>query len=220
VTEDKVFIVQEAVNTSNFRPIYKNKDNLAASNYGIKFPYILFVSALWPYKNALNLVRAFAILVRKHKLPNYLVIVGSGWESYKKEIIRESKDSGVFDRIVFTGHIDNTIINAIYSCADVFVYPSYYETFGLTVLEAMASGTPVVASNSSSIPEVVGDAGLLVDPDSIEKMAEAIYQLISNDSLRNHYLRKGLERAKLFTWEKTVRETVPVYEEACRLYSK
>ena len=220
VTEDKVFIVQEAVNTSNFRPIYKNKDNLAASNYAIKFPYILFVSALWPYKNALNLVRAFAILVKKHKLPHYLVIVGSGWESYKKEIIRESKDSGVFDRIVFTGHIDNTIINAIYSCADVFVYPSYYETFGLTVLEAMASGTPVVASNSSSIPEVVGDAGLLVDPDSIEKMAEAIYQLISNDSLRNHYLRKGLERAKLFTWEKTVRETVSVYEEACRLYSK
>lgn len=218
VPKEKVVIVLEAVNSEQFIPISKEKVLPSLLNYGIQNPYLLFVSALWPYKNALGLVKAFHILVKKYNISHSLVIVGGGWESYKQEIIIEAKRSAIINRIIFPGHIDNKQINTIYSGADVFVYPSYYETFGLTVLEAMAAGIPVVASNRSSIPEIVGDAGLLVNPDNIEQMAEAIYHLISQKDLREKYIRKGLERAKLFTWEKTARETLDVYKEAFKRY--
>jgi len=218
VKEDKVAIVPEAVNNMNFRPLNEREISEAIGKWKIRRPYILFVSALWPYKNALGLIKAFHILVHKYRVPHTLVIVGSGWESYKNKIIQEAKKGKVLDRIAFLGHIPNTQLNPIYSGSDVFVYPSLYETFGLTVLEAMASGTPVVASNRASLPEIVGDAGVLADPTNPDVLAEAIFKVISDENLRSQLIQKGLERAKKFTWERTARETLKVYKKAFEMF--
>jgi glycosyltransferase involved in cell wall biosynthesis len=102
---------------------------------------------------------------------------------------------------------------ALYTGALAFVFPSLYEGFGLPPLEAMACGTPVVASNVSSLPEVVGDAALLVDPYNVEELAEAMYRVLTEQELHEQLRRKGLERAQLFSWEETARKTLKVYEE-------
>jgi glycosyltransferase involved in cell wall biosynthesis len=101
----------------------------------------------------------------------------------------------------------------LYNLADIFVFPSLYEGFGLPVLEAMACGTPVITSNCSSLPEVAGDAAILVNPEDEDELAEAIMRLITNDSLRESLRKKGLERAKLFTWEDTARKTLKLFKE-------
>ncbi|MGB9880037.1 MAG: glycosyltransferase family 4 protein, partial [Anaerolineae bacterium] len=119
----------------------------------------------------------------------------------------------IADRVVFTGYVPDEDLPALYSGADLFVFPSLYEGFGLPPLEAMACGTPVVCSKASSLPEVVGDAALMVDPYDVEALAEAMHRVLSDAVLREELRGKGLARAQQFTWEKAARETLAVYEE-------
>jgi len=134
-------------------------------------------------------------------------------ENLEKEI----KDLGNESMIILTGYVPKKHLVALYSGALVFIYPSFYEGFGLPPLEAMACGCPVVVSNVASLPGVCGEAAYYVDPDDVESIAEGMYKVLSDDSLRQSLIEKGLERAKLFSWEKSAKEHLKVFEEVLSL---
>jgi glycosyltransferase involved in cell wall biosynthesis len=166
-------------------------------------PYILSVGALQPRKNLLTLIRAY----RQLKLPVELVIAGQrGW--MWEEIEREAGNG-----VVLLGYVPDAELPALYRGAAVVAMPSLYEGFGLPLLEAMACGAPVVASNASCFPEVVGDAATLVDPHDVPAWAAALQRVIESPPPREVSVR----RAAAFTWERTARETLAVYADACRL---
>ena len=173
-------------------------------------PYVLNVGTLEPRKNLDGLLRAFA-QAKKSGVPHTLVIAGArGWgDSRLAPLLREL---GIAGSVIFTGFVEDEDLPYLYAGADFFVYPSFYEGFGIPVLEAMACGTPVIASNTSSIPEVAGDAALLVDPHSDAELSASILRLAGDERLRQELRERGLSRAALFSWEKTVNETLKVYE--------
>jgi glycosyltransferase involved in cell wall biosynthesis len=175
--------------------------------------YILFVSALLPHKNAEALLRGFKLLLDKYHLERHsVVIVGGGSRSYRTKLEKEVFDLGLTDQVKFTGRVPE--VKSWYKDASIFVYPSRQEEFGLPALEAMASGIPVITSNRGSLPEVVGDAALLVDPDDVQGLAELMYSLLSDETLRSKMIQRGLTRARQFSWEQTAQKTVSVYEDA------
>jgi glycosyltransferase involved in cell wall biosynthesis len=130
--------------------------------------------------------------------------------------LRTLEETGAQESIVLTGYVPEADLPALYSGALCFVYPSYFEGFGLPPLEAMKCGTPVIVGNATSLPEVVGDAGLQVDPFDIEAIAGAIGELLNNPALRKELSVRGLERARMFDWRETARQTLKVYERVAR----
>lgn len=190
--------------------VNKNKEDL---NY-IKMKYktgdrfILYVGNIKPHKNIPRLLKALARLSIDIKL----VIVGRKDKAYDK-VFKVIKEEKLQNRVIFTGFVpDDDLIN-IYNAATVFIYPSLYEGFGLPPLEAMACGTPVITSNVSSLPEVVGNAAITVDPYDIEKIAFSMTEILTNSSLQDKLIKKGKERVNLFSWKKTAIETKKLYEE-------
>jgi glycosyltransferase involved in cell wall biosynthesis len=180
-----------------------------------KRPYLLSLCTLEPRKNLDLLIRAFSDFVQAH--PNtdlILVLVGtSGWKNDK--IFQTIQDnSQIQDRIIIIGYVPDEDLAPIYSGALGFVYPSLYEGFGLPPLEAMQCGIPVITSNSSSLPEVVGDAGILADPKDQSDLSHAIWQLVSDSELRSQLSQKSLIRAQQFSWSKCVDQTIEVYKTA------
>jgi glycosyltransferase involved in cell wall biosynthesis len=177
-------------------------------------PYLLYVGNVKPHKNLFTLIQAFEII--KDKIPHDLVIVGKKEGFITGDHVVASKASGLGDRVRFTGFIEDEILKQYFAYANALVFPSLYEGFGLPPLEAMASGCPVIVSNTASLPEVCGDAVLYCDPRSPQDIADKIQKIIYDYSLRDTLNQKGLERAKLFTWEKCASETVSVIEEVLR----
>jgi glycosyltransferase involved in cell wall biosynthesis len=185
--------------------------------YGISGDYILAVGAIQPRKNLVRLIEAYADLRdarSQDKLPQLLLVGGRGW-LYGETMSAVNLRSNNGD-IRFTGYVREEDLPALYTDALCFVYPSYFEGFGLPVLEAMACGAPVVAGNRTSLPEVVADAGLLVDPFDKSELARAIGRIIDDASLRRKLRARGLERAREFSWRETARLTLEVYERAAR----
>ena len=179
--------------------------------YNFSQPYILFVSTIEPRKNITALIAAFNRLKQKHKIDHHLILIGQkGW--HYEPILNKIEDSPWKDHIHHLDYLSDELVALFYSKADVFVYPSHYEGFGLPVLEAMTLGAPVVASISSSLPEVAGDAAVLIDPNDPAILAEAILQVISDRQLRQKLIQKGKERAKLYSWERTAEETLKAYK--------
>jgi glycosyltransferase involved in cell wall biosynthesis len=176
-------------------------------------PFILFVGGADPRKNHRALVRAFARLADEFK-GHKLVLAGDAKHRFGSmpETIAQC---GVEGRVVCPGRLPIEDIVRLYSHADLFVFPSLYEGFGMPVVEAMACGAPVVTSNRTSLPEVAGDAALLVNPESDEQLAEAMVKILSDASLRESLRKKGFERAKQFTWERAAKQTLEVYKEVC-----
>jgi glycosyltransferase involved in cell wall biosynthesis len=175
----------------------------------LPLPYILNVGTLEPRKNLEGLLRAFAKAKRKG-IPHTLVITGAGgWG--ESRLAQLPTELGIADSVLFTGFVTDEALPHLYANADFFVYPSLYEGFGLPVLEAMACGTPVIASNTSSIPEVAGDAGILVDPSSEGELVAAMMQLAGDGRLRDDLKKRGINRAASFSWERTAQETFAVY---------
>ena len=186
-------------------------------HYGIREEYILCVGSIQPRKNLPRLIAAYASLRSlrpEAKLPQ-LVLVGKQVWLYN-ETLRAVAEHGVTDDIRFTGYVPEADLPFLYSGARCFVYPSYFEGFGLPVLEAMQCGTPVIAGNRTSLPEVVGDAGLLVDPFDETALALAIARVIEDSNLAEELRVKGLERAKQFSWHETARLTLKAYERAAQ----
>ena len=212
IPNEKIKVIPLAAD-SIYRPS-KHKEEIREDlekRYGIKFPFILSVGTLEKRKNIPNLIKAFNQL--KERGTNHkLVIIGSnGWKY--RDIFNTANELNLEKDVLFTGYIPNEDLVKFYNAADLFVYPSIYEGFGLPPLEAMACGCPVITSNSSSLPEVVGNAGITVDPHDYDALADKMYQILTNDSLRSKLHNKSLKRAKMFSWEKTARETWKVYEE-------
>lgn len=182
------------------------------AKFAIRGDYILFVGVLQPRKNLLRLIEAFAILKSMRGIPHKLVIAGKkGWLC--DGILSAAKGYGIEEEVIFTGYVDEFDLPVLMSGASVFVLPSLYEGFGLPALEAMACGTPVIVANVSSLPEVVGDAGLLVDPYDLARLADAIYSVLTDASLRARMRQSGLARARLFSWKKAAERTLAILEE-------
>ena len=204
----------------HFRPADPQVVQAIRKKYGLPERFILYVGTIEPRKNLTALLEAFRhLLATCSPLPATcslrLVIVGKkGW--LYEGVFRRLRELGLEDRVHFTGYVPDGDLPALYSAASVFVFPSLYEGFGLPVLEAMACGTPVIASNTSSLPEVVGEAGLLVNPHDIHTLVAALKRVLADEHLRAEMKAQGLERAQAFTWERTARETLRVYEEVLR----
>ena len=173
---------------------------------------VLYVGRADPYKNIGVLLRAFASVRRRSSFPVRLVVAGSPDPRYP-EAGDLARSLGVADAVRWTGYLSDESLVALYQSADVLAHPSRYEGFGLQVLEAMACGVPVVSSNAASLPEVAGDAALLVAPDDVEAFASAISRVLTAPDLAAELARKGVTQAAKFTWERTARETLRTYEE-------
>ena len=170
-------------------------------------PYFLYVGSRAPYKNFDGLCKALSIL-SENKTDIRLCVVGSPFNSKENALIGEL---GLMKAIENYGEVSDSHLAKLYRCCVAFVYPSYYEGFGIPLLEAMACGTAIIASNCSSIPEVVGDAAVLFEPSDTNSLAEALFFMLNHPAKRSDFISKGNERAKTFSWEKTVAKTVHVY---------
>lgn len=177
--------------------------------------YLLSVCTLEPRKNVDRTIRSFVRLVKEQQIKDlYLVLTGTkGWD-YAKILDEIDHAAEVMDRIILTGYVPDEELAPLYSGALAFVYPSIYEGFGLPPLEAMQCGTPVITSNTSSLPEVVGGAGIMIDPDDGDALCQAMLNLYLDADLREQLAQKSLLRAAQFSWEKCVAETVGVYQKA------
>jgi len=184
--------------------------------YDLPERYILFVGTLEPRKNVKTLLQAFAhVIADKPQDGLHLVIAGGrGWGG--EDYVAMVEALGLRDAVRFTGFVDDDHLPDVYRGALLFVYPSLYEGFGLPVLEAMACGVPVITSKRASLPEVAGDAALLVDPTQPEALAAAMSALLHDGALRQDLRAKGLARAAAFTWEAVARQTVAVYRTVSR----
>jgi len=199
----------------HFRPAPPPAVAEVKRRYGIEGDYVLAVGSIQPRKNLVRLVRAYSDLRRRRshdKLPQ-LVIVGKRAWLYG-ETLRAVEQSGVAPNVIFTGYAPERDLPALYTGALCFIYPSYFEGFGLPPLEAMQCGTAVVAGDRTSLPEVVGDAGLLVNPFDEDAIGAAIARLIDDKELRARLGLRGRARAALFNWTETARQTLQVYEQA------
>ncbi|RME69436.1 MAG: glycosyltransferase family 1 protein, partial [Chloroflexi bacterium] len=175
--------------------------------YGLgERPFILSVGTIQPRKNFRRLIQAFARLD-----PPYTLVIAGGRGWGESDIFAEAVRLGLQDRVHFPGFIADDDLPALYSAAELFVYPSLYEGFGLPALEAMACGTPVVASNRSALPEVVGEAGLLVDPLDVGAIAGAMAQVLTTPELRQKLSEAGQRRAAQFTWDGVARQLLALY---------
>lgn len=219
IPQSKVRLIPEGLDHSVFRVIEDRESvDRLLERRGIDKPYILYVSGLWPYKNVETLIDSFALLCHRGLVSVSLIIVGGGYPWYEKSLREKVADLDLEARVQFTGYVPDAEIPLLYNGASTVVLPSKYETFGRVATEAMACGVPLIASNTSSIPEVVHDAGLLVDPSDTEGMAGAIRNVLSDEGLRQELIKKGLGRAQRFSWRKNVQKLHKVFEEAYALY--
>lgn len=234
VGEDKITVAYPGFNKSIFHSI-ENKFNTKKilKKYKIDDNYIIYIGTIQPRKNLVRLMEAFARIIHGHHLPGAkaylegasligglkLVIVGKtkgegrqGW--MYEETLQTPKKLGIDKRIKFLGYVPTEDLPILLSGALAFIQPSLWEGFGIPVLEAMASGAPVIVSNISSLPEVVGSAGLLVDPYSVDQIEQAIRTIVSDKKLQQKYSKAALEQAKKFSWEKMAKQVVKVFENA------
>ena len=205
----KITVTYDAV-TDDFHPIDDISEIERVKNkYQIGSEYILSLGRLEPRKNISSLIRAFHLI--RNKIPHKLVIAGMKDFMYH-DLFDLVQESGLQDDVIFTGKIDQADLPALYSGASVFVYPSFGEGFGIPPLEAMACGAPVIASNTTALPEVVGDAGIQIDPRDVEEISTAMLNVLENDSLREQLKGKGLEQRKKFSWYKTAEQVLACYK--------
>jgi glycosyltransferase involved in cell wall biosynthesis len=180
--------------------------------YQLNDPFLLYAGNIKPHKNVDRVIEAFARLKKRGFEPLKLLIIGDEI-SKSPQLRRAVHRHHLHKHVRFLGFVPDATLAVLYRLADVFVFPSLYEGFGLPPLEAMASGTPVVTSNVSSLPEVVGDAALLVDPRDPDAIAAAVERILTDDALRRSLVQKGLARAHEFSWERSVRRIRDVYLE-------
>lgn len=213
----KLRLIYEAVDHDLFRP----GDPAAARSYVTKFgltrPFALFVSSLWRYKNCDNLLRAWA-LERDRLAGRQLAVVGHGRDQgYASELRTLARDLGIADDVMFVGGVPLEDTARFYQAADVLVYPSLNETFGLPILEAMACGCPVVTSDVSAMPEIAGGAALLCDPRDPSSIAQTLVESLAQ---RDRLVSLGFQRASRFTWGATAAATLDVYREVADMHRR
>ncbi len=215
IEEQKVKVVHESVGPSCRKLEEAAMEPLRErlkQRYGIEQPFLLFAGTIEPRKNLTMLFRAFSLLKSRGRIDHRLVVAGKrGWMC--EDVPATVRGLGIEGDCIFAGYVPDDDLVALYNAAEVFLYPSYYEGFGLPPLEAMACGTPVVTSDAASLPEVVGDAAVMVAPDDPQELAGAILRLLCDGKLREEMSRMGLARARLFSRQRMARETLEVIEE-------
>ena len=216
--QDKLRVVYPGLHPVFSRPPEEERARDIQELYGLRPPYLAYVGNLHPRKNLSTLIDAYALL-RRRGLPHQLAIIGGGGlgqlnnQEYRR-LYKRVQEMDLEDHIVFTGYVADENLPALFCGAEVFIFPSLYEGFGLSPLEAMACGVPVVTSRRSSIPEVVGDAALYVEePRDPDEIARRVEELLSGRELREELVRRGKERAGLFTWEEAARRVLQAYRE-------
>ncbi|MGD2166306.1 MAG: glycosyltransferase family 1 protein [Anaerolineae bacterium] len=209
IPREKIKVVYHGVNGA-FRPLPDEEVTSFRTRRDLPEQFVVFVGTLEPRKNLVRLIEAFAeVQDGRHKL---VLAGGKGWLC--EELFARVEDLGLENDVQFPGYVPNEELPLWYNAAMALVYPSLYEGFGMPVTEAQACGTPVLASNTSSLPEAAGDAALLVDPHDAEAIAAGLRQILSDSALREQLSRRGLEHAQTFSWPRTARETVQVYGNA------
>jgi glycosyltransferase involved in cell wall biosynthesis len=212
VDESKVRVTYIGV-SEHFKPI-KDKHGMheVRQRYGLGESVILFVGTIQPRKNIDILIRAYHKLRKEKRIDHQLVIVGRfGWLYHG--LLALIKELGEERNVIFTGPVSDEELPFFYNHADIFVYPSSYEGFGLPVIEAMACGTPVITSNVSSLPEITGDAGLLVAPQNTEELADSMKMLLFDNALQLSLIEKGSQQIKKFSWYECASQTLRIYNE-------
>jgi glycosyltransferase involved in cell wall biosynthesis len=210
---DRVSIVHLGVDPK-YRPLPPEVKSEVRKRMGIQDRLALFAGRADPYKNLISLVKAMEIVNARGTVHCTVVVAGEKDPRYP-EVEEYVAARGMKNDVLFAGSLDEDALIPLYNAADVLVHPSLYEGFGLPPLEAMACGTPIVSSNRSSLPEVVGDAGILVEPTDVRAIADAMERVLTDGVLRERMAARGLERAKLFPWRKTAEETLRLYTELC-----
>jgi len=212
VDENKVFVTPLAAD-KKYRPLDKEKCKVFLyENYHIDAPFILYIGGFSPRKNVKSLIIAFSKVYKNIDKEYKLVIVGANRDDSQR-LTDLCSALNLESSVIFTGFVPEEHLPTFYNGCDIFAYPSLYEGFGLPPLEAMSCGTPVITSNVTSIPEVVGDAGVLINPYDTSNLIDELGRLLSNDSLREEFSKKGLEKSKEFNWLNTAKKTLEVYEQ-------
>ncbi len=211
LSKDKVDVVYNGVANHFFNRADREEYQKVIEKYKLPKRYFLFLGNTDPKKNTKNTILAFANFIRKSGEDIYLVVADLNGELVK-DILRSKGLSKYFEQFHFTGYIDNKALPIIMQSADLFLYPSERESFGIPILEAMAGGTPVITSNRASMPEVSGDAAYLVDPFQVDDMTEGILELSGNEKLKNKLVIKGKERASAFKWDNSAYQMLAIYK--------
>jgi len=214
--EPKIHVIPEGVNR-NFRPV-RDAAALAEvrARYDLPERFILFVGTIEPRKNLERLWEAYKVLRSEGRTEKLVVVGRKGW-LYQPTLARLA-ELGLEGEVLFPGYVANGDLPAFYALATCFAFPSLYEGFGLPPLEAMACGCPVVSSNSSSLPEVCGDAAILVPPTDVSALTSALRRLLDDAALRDDLRSRGLRQAARFTWDDAAQRTLEVYSTCCRIY--
>jgi glycosyltransferase involved in cell wall biosynthesis len=211
IAPELIEVIYNAV-APHFRPEQpKVAFSAVSQNFGVQWPYILSVGDLQPRKNQIGLIAAFEDLIRNYpQLPHHLVLVGKPtW--FASRVYEAAKNSAVSSRIHFTDFVNDEDLLHLYNAAELFVFPSFYEGFGLPILEAQACGRAVACSNTSAMPEVADCAAVLFDPNSKAELVKAMRDLLLDLDLRHRMERLGLKNAGRFSWELAARQTLDVY---------
>lgn len=211
----KTRVILHGVEVDKFQKVDLAENPISANQPIGSDKYILCLSVLARHKNIETLIKAYAALDKQFQHQYRLVIAGRKAPPYGDELIALAQQLNLDCRVCFTGEIPHNSVPPLYQRASLFVLPSYLETFGIPIIEAMASGVPVLAANASAIPEVVGDAGLLFDPNDPDELRAKIEEVLSDQALREELSQKGLERVKTFSWERCAQQTLAVFKEAC-----
>lgn len=209
--EDKIHVIPLAADTS-FKPLDKEKcREYIRRNYKINNQFILYLGGFSSRKNIKNLILSFSKIKNTLK-KKYTLVLGGALKDEAIELQSLVTDNGLQDSVVFTGYLNNSILPIFYNAAELFVYPSLYEGFGLPPLEAMSCKCPVITSNISSIPEVTKDSVLLINPYNIDELSSSIIKILNNKDLQEEYIEKGYNRSLEFSWTKATIETINAYK--------
>ena len=212
VEPNRVAVVYGGVD-DQFHPVVDEAQlQSVRTKYGLFSPFVLYVGTIEPRKNLGRLLRAHIRLRTKYGSRHQLVVAGGlGW--LYQDVLRDIEEIASEHEVIFLGRVPDQDLPSLYSLADVFAFPSLYEGFGLPPLEAMACGVPVVCSNTSSLPEVVGDAGVLVSPYDVDALSDALASLLNDPVRRRELADRGVVRARRFTWERSARQLLEVWRQ-------
>jgi glycosyltransferase involved in cell wall biosynthesis len=213
VPPQKIAAVPLAVGEEFYPVTEEHHIKAVLAKYGIRGKYLLYLGGLDYRKNLFTLLHAYKSLLERDLWKGRLVIAGHGVKRETIKVQQMVRSLGLRENVVLPGFIAGEDLPALYSGAQVFVFPSLYEGFGLPPLEAMACGTPVITSDVSSLPDIVGDAAITIDPHNAQELAGAILHILEDPELRVRLQNKGLARAKIFSWEETAKRTLEIYEE-------
>jgi glycosyltransferase involved in cell wall biosynthesis len=217
VKESKIDVIPNGVDHGAFYPRPRNEESVVLIQpFSFRRPYIIYASRLdHPIKNHVRLIKAFEIFKDRTKYPHRLVLAGA--DSYQAETVKTAAAASPYrNDIFFTGHFPSSSLPELYAGADFVVFPSMYEGFGLGILEAMASGVPVLCARAASLPEAAGHAALYFDPRNAEEMADRMVGLTTNRDLARELRQKGLERAKAFSWDECINKTLKLIQETAQ----